>query len=284
MSEQLIVATANFSLAPRPSAEFWREIDACCKAAKQQGSTVLLFPEYCMLGLLPPSREPFTRRIRSLAATLKGTLVGELQTMAKRHQLWLVAGSTPWEHGNAIVNRCHVIAPDGMLVHQDKIRLTRFESEEWLMAAGEPKLAVFLIAGVRCAIAICYDVEFADVAHAALREEVELLFVPSCTELEHGYWRVRHCAAARAVENQCFAVVASIVGGDPTCPDISDHYGKACILSPCDGSFPANGVLTETVEKSESEVVAAVLDFTEIRRLRKSGSVLNIRDGKSRLL
>ena len=49
---------------------------------------------------------------------------------------------------------------------------------------------------------ICYDSEFPELARHLADQGAMILFVPFCTDTSNGYYRVRHCAQARAIELQ----------------------------------------------------------------------------------
>ena len=114
-------------------------------------------------------------------------------------------------------------------------------------------------------------------AAAAASAGVEVLLVPSCTDDLHGYWRVRHCAAARAVETQSFVVLSSIVGGDRRYPEVAVHAGQGAVLSPCDVGFAERGIVAKG-ERDREGVCIAQLDLELLRHTRHDGTVLNLRD------
>jgi predicted amidohydrolase len=54
---------------------------------------------------------------------------------------------------------------------------------------------------------ICYDVEFPELSRL-MAERNEYFICPFLTDTQNGY-TVKHCAQARAIENECY--VASLV-------------------------------------------------------------------------
>ena len=62
---------------------------------------------------------------------------------------------------------------------------------------------------------ICYDVEFPELTRLLAYEGLDILFVPFMTDTQNGYSRVRNCAMARAIENECYVAVAGSVGNLP---------------------------------------------------------------------
>lgn len=94
----------------------------------------------------------------------------------------------------------------------------------------------------------------------------DIIFCPSYTFTEAGFWRVRHCAHARAIENQVYFVHCPTVG-EPGAP-LPNGYGRASILSPCDSAWPANGIVAEAV-MNEHTFITGTVDMDELYENRK---------------
>ena len=93
----------------------------------------------------------------------------------------------------------------------------------------------------RIAIQICYDIEFPEVSRLLTLAGVEVIFVPFYTDEKKAYWRVRHCAQARAVENFIYVVIAGNVGSLRTRIGSFLTYGQSAVLTPRACSFPEKG-------------------------------------------
>lgn len=275
------IATTNFSMhKPLTPDDFFRRVRMMAEQARGQEAELLLFPEYFSLTWLLAEGGNFRERLLA-AGDLEARFVEEIRRAATEFRVGIVAGTIPHVEGkDEIRNRSWICLPGKDPVFQDKLHLTRFESEEWKMAPGPAELRVFRHLGATCAVATCYDVEFPAYSAAAAEARVDILFVPSCTEDAHGYWRVRHCAEARAVENQCYVAIASAVEGDTRYPEIGAHYGKAALLSPCDVGFPEQGSVAETKANVE-EVLVARVELRALEDLRKNGTVLNLADKRA---
>lgn len=277
------VASTQFSLeALDGAADFFSRAENLVKKAKGETAQAILFPEYFSLGLATrfPGEMSFYERLQRLDEKYREEFLAVFSGLAKKYGLWIIAGTTPVVEAGKLVNRCYTFGSEGEVSHQDKINMTRFEKEEWHVQGGAPALQIFAINGVKCAVNICYDIEFPPLAQALQRERVEVIFVPSCTDDVHGYWRVRHCAQARCVENQAYVVMSSIVGGQKDFPEIEVHYGQAGIFSPCDTLFPERGILEEGDLNREGVVVEA-LDLAKLQFIRTQGTVLNLSDALS---
>src|SRR5690606_21867206 len=129
----------------------------------------------------------------------------------------------------------------------------------------------------KIAIAICYDVQFPEIARAAARRGAKILLVPSCTDDRQGMLRVRYCAQARAIENQMYVITSHTVGSLPMVPAVSLNYGQAAILTPSDFPFARDGILAEGIPNQETMVIGE-LDMASIEHARTSGTVLPLLD------
>jgi len=261
---------------PSPE-EFWTRVQHRVHHAVKDRAHLILFPEYFALSwLLAHSSQHFRHALHAFPA-LSSEFFSRFAELASSSGVTIVAGTIPVNHQARLVNRCHIFMPDGNLLTQDKINMTRFESEEWDMSPGIDQRATFEVAGARFGVAICYDVEFPSYVEKLLLHDVDVLLVPSCTDDIHGYWRVRHCAQARAVEGQLYAVMAPLIGGDPAHPEIDAHVGRAGIFTPCDKHFPVQGIL-KLGEENNDTPISALLDIANIHTVRSTGTVLNRRD------
>lgn len=198
--------------------------------------------------------------------------------LARRHGLHIVGGTIPvWSpESDRVHNQAMVFGPAGTVGIQHKLHMTRFETEEWIVSPGEI-LRVFETNFGRIAIAICYDVEFPEIARAAAREGASILVVPSCTDDRQGFWRVRYCAHARAIENQLYVICSGTVGSLPMVPAVSLNYGQASILTPSDFAFSRDGILAEGNPNQEMMVIGE-LNLKTIVETRASGTVLPLHD------
>jgi predicted amidohydrolase len=245
----------------------------------RQGAELLVFPEYAGLELASLSgREAASDLSRSIAAV--GTHLpqadGAHARLARQHGVFILAGSAPERQADGSVrNVARLFMPDGTHGRQEKIMMTRFEREQWGISGGS-ELAVFDIGTARIGIAVCYDVEFPLISRALVEAGAEVILVPSCTDTVHGFWRVRIGAQARALENQCVAVQASLVGSVDWSPAIDVNRGAAGFFGPPDLGFPEDGVIAQG-EMDKPSWVQARFDLDAVARVRAEGQVLNHR-------
>lgn len=279
--ERIRVATLQYFIRPvRSFQEFHAQVEGLVDTAADYKCQLVVFPEYFTTQLLTLAdiRRPIREQIRDLAGQVP-QYMEVMSALARKHGIYLVAGTIPvMTSQNVVKNRCHVFAPSGEHGVQGKLHMTRFEKEEWDVTP-EDDLAVFETNFGRIAVAICYDVEFPEIARAAARKGVDILLVPSCTDDRQGYLRVRYCGHARAIENQIYVVQSSTVGSLPSVPAVFLNYGQACILTPSDFPFARDGILAEGQPNLETMVIAE-LNLVSIRKSRETGTVLPLLDSE----
>lgn len=278
--DRLRVASLQYFIRPVTTFEQFRDqVCGLLETAADYRCHLVVFPEYFTVQLLclGDLRRPMREQIRDLARQVPQYL--ELMTdQARRHGLHIIAGTIPVaeEGSDRVTNRCHFFTPSGACGRQGKLHMTRFEREEWDVAP-ESTLRLFETDFGRVAIAICYDVQFPEIARAAARLGAHILVVPSCTDDRQGFWRVRYCAHARAIENQMYVIQAATVGSLPMVPAVSLNYGQAAILTPSDFAFSRDGILAEGNPNQEMMVIGD-LDLRIIEEVRTTGTVLPLHD------
>ncbi len=281
MLDRIRVASLQYYIRPVQSfSQFADQVVGLVETAADYKCHLLVFPEYFTVQLLTLGnlKRPIRDQIRDLAKQ-KDQFVEMMSQLAKRHRLYIVGGTIPTladEETDCVYNDCYVFGPKGDYGVQGKTHMTRFEKEDWIVSPRS-RLKVFDTEFGKMAVAICYDVEFPEVARAAARQGAALLVVPSCTDERQGFLRVRYCAQARAIENQMYVIQSSTVGSLPNVPAVSLNYGQASILTPSDFSFSRDGILAEGVPNQESMIIGEI-NLKVLLDSRMSGTVLPLRD------
>ncbi len=281
--EQLRVAALQYLIRPVTTFEQFRDqVDALLQTAADYRCQLVVFPEYFSVQLLTLGdvRRPIRDQIRSLADQAPA-VIDFMAECAQRYGLYVVAGTVPERDAtdrDVVRNHSYVLSPNGKRGVQGKLHMTRFERDEWHVSP-DSHLRIFEAPFGKFAIAICYDVEFPEMARAAARAGADILCVPSCTDDRQGFWRVRYCAHARAIENQMYVIHAGTVGSLPQVPAVSLNYGIASILTPSDFPFARDGILAEGNVNQEMMVIGD-LNLDTIRRSREEGTVLPLLDSE----
>jgi predicted amidohydrolase len=279
--DRLRVATLQYFIRPVSSFDqFAEQVTALVRTAADYGCHLVVFPEYFTIQLLTlgDTKDPIAEQVNELADHLPRYL--ELMSEnARSSSIYIVGGTIPVEEGADIFNRAFVFGPKGDYGWQGKLHMTRFESEDWFVKPSRG-LRIFDTDFGKMAVAICYDVEFPEMARAAARLGAHILCVPSCTDDRQGFLRVRYCAQARAIENQMYVIHSCTVGSLPMVPAVSLNYGQASILTPSDFAFSRDGILAEGIPNQETMVVGE-LNLSTIYSSRDSGTVLPLNDSRN---
>ncbi|MBR0552255.1 GNAT family N-acetyltransferase [Stakelama marina] len=258
--------------------EFVRNVEYFVDVAAGYESDFVVFPELFTLSLLS-----FEKRELSPAEAIdrltdhRKPLVDELSRMALRYNINIVGGSHPTrtEDGD-IQNVAYVCLRDGSVHAQEKIHPTPNESYWWKIKGGDGVDVIQTDVGP-VGVLICYDSEFPELARRLVDEGARIIFVPFCTDNRQGYMRVRYCAQARAIENQCFVVMSGNVGNLPGVENMDVQYAQSCILTPCDFPFARDGVAAEASENIETLTIADV-NLADLTWARAEGTVRNLTD------
>jgi predicted amidohydrolase len=265
--------------------DFAARLDALAAQARAGGAAMLLLPEYFSTEAVcgeAPDLEGELRRAVAVAASQ----VAVARAVAARHGLWLLPGSllcggevtSGPDPGPSHLTRnlAPLIAPDGTTHWTAKHRLTRFESEEWGIAAGPPP-APFETPWGPIAVAICYDAEFPPITRGLASQGAFVILVPAATDTPAGATRVEISARAAAIQNQCFVAVAATVGETPWSATLDTGFGRAAIFGPADRGFPHDGVLAAG-PWHEPAMAFADLDTAALQAVRRDGAVRNFSD------
>lgn len=237
------------------------------REAVERGAEMVVFPEN--FTLMADSRETLLRH----AETLRGPTVQALQSWAKEHGTWIVAGSVPIIHGplpakgpsknQKFTNTCLVIAPNGKVVARyDKIHLfdadlpDRVYRESDNFRAGS-KIVSTEALGRKLGLSVCYDLRFPELYRQLSRRGASIIMIPAAFTVPTGkaHWDI--LTRARAVENQAF-VLAPGQWGFPF-PG-RETYGNTRIIDPW------GRVIAEKI--SGTGIVLADLDFRELDQVR----------------
>lgn len=252
--------------------------------AATQGADLLLLPEYAGLALAgqldDAARIDLVGSISGIQSLIPNWLA-LCEKLAQKHKIILQPGTVPVRDPDGQYrNRAWLFGPEGMIGHQDKQIMTRFEREQWGIAAGVEGLRTFQTAIGKLGILVCYDNEFPMLGRKLCELGAVLVLAPSCTDTPAGSYRVRIGAQARALENQ-YAVLSSPTAGKVAwSPALDENHGRAALYVPSDYGMPASGIFAEspsnTVEKTSWLIVD--IDLADVTRLRTEGQVTTHRD------
>lgn len=240
-------------------------------------SDFALFPEFFNAPLMAIDNhlsEP--EAIRNLAKHT-AEIVQRFSQLAISYNINIITGSMPEiAENNRLYNVGYLCKRDGTTERYEKLHVTPDEAKVWGMEGGT-ELKTFDTDCGKIGILICYDSEFPELSRLLADEGMDLLFVPFLTDTQNGYSRVRHCAQARAIENECYVAIAGSVGNLPKVHNMDIQFAQSMVFTPCDFAFPANGIKAEATPNTEMILIADV-DIDLLRNLNQFGSVKNLKD------
>ncbi|HVJ10608.1 MAG TPA: carbon-nitrogen hydrolase family protein [Burkholderiales bacterium] len=183
---------------------------------------------------------------------------------AKKHRIWILAGTVPIcaEDEKRVRGACLVYDDGGTRVARyDKMHLFRFknEKEEYddtrTVEPGNRPLAIASPFG-RLALSVCYDVRFPELYRGL--GEFDVMFVPSAFTVPTGQAHWETLLRARAIENKAY-VVAPAQGG--THAGGRRTWGHTMIVDPW-------GEILGVQDEGEGLVVAEI-DLERIKDIRR---------------
>ncbi|HXU42458.1 MAG TPA: carbon-nitrogen hydrolase family protein [Burkholderiales bacterium] len=203
-------------------------------------------------------------KVKVREADGRGPIQQFLSEAARKHRLWILAGTVPIssQDGSRIRSACLLYDDAGRRVARyDKMHLFRFQQgaenydEARTVEPGTKPLAVDTPFG-RLGLSVCYDVRFPEVYRGL--GEVDVIFVPSAFTVPTGAAHWETLLRARAIENQAY-VVAPAQGG--THASGRRTYGHTMIIDPW-------GEVLGVQPEGEG-VVLAEIDLEHSQQLRR---------------
>lgn len=242
-------------------------------------SDFALFPEFFNAPLMAEYNdlsEPDA--IRKLAEFTE-PIMRKFSEFSIQYNINIITGSMPSVEDGTLYNVGYLCKRDGTIEKFYKLHVTPDEAKVWGMTGGN-QVKTFDTDCGKIGIVICYDVEFPELPRLLAEQGMNILFVPFLTDTQNGYSRVRHCAQARAIENECYVAIAGSVGNLPKVHNMDIQYAQSMVFTPCDFAFPSNGVKAEATPNTEMILVADV-DLNLLKELHEHGSVHNLRDRRT---
>jgi predicted amidohydrolase len=259
--------------------DLMESIEYFVDAVSDYSSDFVVFPEFFNAPLMADYNHlGAAKAIRELANHTE-IIKNRFSELAVSYNVNIISGSMPLLEDDKLFNVSYLCRRDGTIDRYIKIHPTPSEISSWGMSGGSD-LKVFDTDAGRIGILICYDVEFPELARMQALEKMDILFVPFWTDTQNAYNRVRICAQARAIENECFVAITGSVGNLPKVNNMDLQYAQSAIFSPSDFAFPSNAIVAETTPNTENILIADInLDL--LKELHEHGSVTNLKDRRT---
>ena len=259
--------------------ELMQQAEYFIDAVSAYRSDFALFPEFFNAPLMAENNHlPEAQAIRELAKHTPA-IVQRFSELAISYNINVITGSMPEIKDDLLYNVGYVCKRDGTMERYEKLHVTPDEAKVWGMQGGN-EIKTFDTDCGKIGVLICYDSEFPELSRLLAEEGMDILFIPFLTDTQNGYSRVRHCAQARAIENECYVAIAGSVGNLPKVHNMDIQFAQSMVFTPCDFSFPANGIKAEATTNTEMILIADV-DIDLLRELNQFGSVRNLKDRRT---
>lgn len=267
----------------------FKDMDALCEqieffvdAVSGYQSDFVLFPELFNAPLMSDYNHlNEADAIRELAKFTE-PLLERFKQYAISYNTNIITGSMPYQKEDGMLyNVGFLCRRDGTHEMYEKIHITPNEKHHWGMIGGD-LIKVFDTDCGKIGVLICYDVEFPELPRILAQQKMKILFVPFLTDTQNGYTRVRNCAMARAIENECYVAIAGSVGNLPKVNNMDIQFAQSAVFTPSDFAFPTNGTKVEATPNTETTLIVDV-DLDLLKELHNFGSVKNLKDRRTDL-
>jgi predicted amidohydrolase/GNAT superfamily N-acetyltransferase len=260
---------------------FYEQVKFFVDAVSGYKSDFIMFPEFFNTPLLEPYNHlPEMEAMRKLAESTE-EIVKKIQEYAVSYNVNIISGSMPIIENGKLYNATYLCHRNGLTEDYRKIHITPNEQKYYGMSGGD-KIGVFDTDCGKIGILICYDVEFPELSRIYADQGMQILFVPFLTDTQNGYTRVRRCAQARAIENECYVAIAGCVGNLPKVNNMDIQFAQSAVFTPSDFAFPTNAVKAETTPNTEMMLVVDV-DLHLLDELHHFGTVKILKDRRKDL-
>lgn len=215
---------------------------------------LVVFPETTLCGF--PSQEEAAR----VGMTLESSTIIAIREAARRKGVAVAFGFAE-ASGGRLYNSALLLDKHGEVAL--KYRKTHLwpHQDRPVFSAGD-RYATCLLGGVRVGLLICYDIEFPETARALAQINADVIVVLDGNMAPYGPIH-RRAIVARAMENQCFAILANRTGGGRTL----EFPGESVVVNPFGEVVAELGV--------QEQCLIAKLDLTLLGKSRHSYSYLN---------
>jgi predicted amidohydrolase/ribosomal protein S18 acetylase RimI-like enzyme len=254
--------------------ELLHQVEFFVDTVSRYNADLILFPELFNAPLLSRYNQEDPPQAMRQLAEYTDRLRDEVLQMAVSYNINIVAGSLPKSEDQKLYNVSFLCRRDGTWDSQYKLHITPDEAEYGGVSGGQ-EIKIFDTDIGKIGILICYDVEFPELCRILADKGMKILLVPFWTDTKNGYLRIRRCAQARAIENECYVAISGSVGNLPKVENMDIQYSQSAIFTPSDFAFPHDAIAAETTPNTEMTLIADI-DLDLLKEVRKHGSVRNL--------
>ena len=235
-------------------------LDAAAARAAAAEAALLVTPEMFLTGYAIGAYA-----VQRLAEPADGPAARAAAAIARRHGVALLYGWPERCDDGAVYNAVQLLGADGTALAGYRKTHLFGDLDRAQFGAGDRLSPVVELGGFRLGLAICYDIEFPEVARALALAGAEAILVPTAnmTPFESV---ARRLVPARAEESTVFVAYANYVGRESG----FEYCGLSCVVAP-DGSDLARAgtgeeLLVAELERGRLDAARAQLGYLRDRR------------------
>ncbi|HCR1545974.1 carbon-nitrogen hydrolase family protein [Pseudomonas aeruginosa] len=238
----------NVLLAQMPivDADVGRNLEAMLEIIEGAGGSadLIVFPETTLCGF------PDASEIDEVAMTLDSQPIQLLKAAARRGCVALAFGVAERD-GADFYNTAVLLDREGRIALRYRKSHLWPHTDRGVFRAGDA-FVVSQLDGVKIGLIVCYDVEFPEASRALARLGAQLILVLDGNMSPYGPVH-RRAVTARAMENQCFAVLVNRIGGGRGL----DFAGESMAVDPNGEVIDEVGATTPLLVTLDLSAVAA---------------------------
>lgn len=218
-------------------------LDRHAAAAAAAGAALLVTPEMFLTGYAIGAEA-----VARLAEPADGPAAHAVAALCRAHGLGILYGYPERGADGAVHNSVQLIGADGVRLANTRKTHLFGGVDRAQFTAGAALSPVVTFGGFRLGFAICYDIEFPEVARALALAGAEAVLVPTAnmTPFESVATRL---VPARAEENAVFVAYANYVGREAD----FQYCGLSCAVAPDGSDLARADAVSETLVLADLE-------------------------------
>ncbi|MCP4330396.1 MAG: carbon-nitrogen hydrolase [Alphaproteobacteria bacterium] len=210
---------------------------AAAGQAAAEGADILITPEMFLSGY-----NIGAEAVRARAEAADGPAARAAAEIARTNKIGLLYGYPELTTDGAVYNAIQLIGADGDMVSDYRKTHLFGAVDRAMFSAGTALARPVIYGGWRLAVAICYDIEFPELARALALAGAEAILVPTANMAPFVSIATR-VVPSRAEENEVFVAYANYVGTEGE----FDYVGLSCIAGPDGADLARAGVAEEMI-------------------------------------
>lgn len=235
-------------------------LEGAAAEAAGLGADLLITPEMFLSGYAIGEAA-----LQALAEPSDGPIWAKVGAIAKCHGIALLAGGPRRDEGGRIFNTAQLYGKSGdLLGYYDKTHLFG-DVDRAQFQAGSALSEVIEFQGWSLGLAICYDIEFPEVARALAAKGADAILVPTAN-MEPFDSVATRLVPARGEENGVYVAYANYCGAD----DGFTYNGLSCLTGPDGADIARAGrtpaMIIGTLSKEDLARMRAAVTYMADRR------------------